>query len=138
MTKPGDSQTKKTMHELCKEFPDRTYRELELYRDYRAEWYRRAKEFDPGDSPLAVCIELVSTCNLRCSMCYTITEEFKNSVIGAQRMMPWPIVKSMIDEKLSPGKHTIQWNAEGISSGLYLIVWSDGIQHITQKIVLLK
>jgi len=33
MTKPGDSQTKKTMHELCKEFPDRTYRELELYRD---------------------------------------------------------------------------------------------------------
>ena len=33
MTKPGDSQTKKTMHELAKEFPDRTYRELELYRD---------------------------------------------------------------------------------------------------------
>ena len=24
---------KKTMHELCKEFPDKTYRELELYRD---------------------------------------------------------------------------------------------------------
>ena len=48
------------------------------------------------------------------------------------------LIKSMIDEKLSPGKHTIQWNAEGISSGLYLIVLSDGIQHITQKIVLLK
>jgi len=33
MTKPGDSQTKKTLHELAKEFPDKTYRELERYRD---------------------------------------------------------------------------------------------------------
>ena len=33
MTKPGDSQTKKTLHELAKEFPDKTYRELEKYRD---------------------------------------------------------------------------------------------------------
>ena len=33
MIKPGDSQTKKTMHELCKEFPDQSYRELEKYRD---------------------------------------------------------------------------------------------------------
>ena len=29
MTKPGDSQTKKTLHELAKEFPNKTYRELE-------------------------------------------------------------------------------------------------------------
>ena len=29
MTKPGDSQTKKTLHELAKEFPDKTYKELE-------------------------------------------------------------------------------------------------------------
>ena len=33
MTKPGDSQTKKTHHELAKEFPEKTYRELEKYRD---------------------------------------------------------------------------------------------------------
>ena len=33
MTKPGDSQTKKTIHELTKEFPEKTYRELEKYRD---------------------------------------------------------------------------------------------------------
>ena len=33
MTKPGDSQTKKTIHELAKEFPDKTYVELEKYRD---------------------------------------------------------------------------------------------------------
>ena len=33
MTKPGDSQTKKTIHELSKEFPEKTYKELEKYRD---------------------------------------------------------------------------------------------------------
>jgi hypothetical protein len=33
MTKPGDSQTKKTIHELAQEFPNKTYRELEKYRD---------------------------------------------------------------------------------------------------------
>ena len=33
MTKPGDSQTKKTIHELSREFPEKTYRELEKYRD---------------------------------------------------------------------------------------------------------
>ena len=33
MTKHGDSQTKKTLYELAKEFPNKTYRELEKYRD---------------------------------------------------------------------------------------------------------
>ena len=33
MTKPGDLQTKKTIHELVKEFPNKSYRELEIYRD---------------------------------------------------------------------------------------------------------
>jgi len=34
MTKPGDlPATKKTIHELAKEFPEKTYKELEKYRD---------------------------------------------------------------------------------------------------------
>jgi hypothetical protein len=33
MIKPGDSQTKKSIHELAKEFPEKTYRQLEIYRD---------------------------------------------------------------------------------------------------------
>ena len=33
MTKLGDLQTKKTIHELSKEFPDKTYRELEIYKE---------------------------------------------------------------------------------------------------------
>ena len=33
MTKLGDLQTRKTLHELAKEFPEKTYRELEKYRN---------------------------------------------------------------------------------------------------------
>ena len=33
MTKPGDLPTKKTLHELAKEFPNKTYTELEKYRN---------------------------------------------------------------------------------------------------------
>ena len=33
MIKPGDLRTKKTIHELVKEFPEKTYGELEKYRD---------------------------------------------------------------------------------------------------------
>tara|TARA_B100000749_G_scaffold96813_1_gene73900 strand:- start:541 stop:951 length:411 start_codon:yes stop_codon:yes gene_type:complete len=33
MTKPGDLLTKKTIHELVKEFPNKTYNELEKYRN---------------------------------------------------------------------------------------------------------
>ena len=33
MTKPGDSRTKKTIYELVKEFPNKTYNELEKYRN---------------------------------------------------------------------------------------------------------
>jgi len=33
MIKAGDLLTKKTIHELAKEFPNKTYRELEKYRD---------------------------------------------------------------------------------------------------------
>ena len=75
-----------------------TKEELEKYNEYRSEWYRRAKEFDPGEAPLAVCCELVSNCNLNCPMCYTITEEFQSSAVGSQRMLPWDIVKRVIDE----------------------------------------
>ena len=33
MTKPGDLQTKKTIQELSKEFPNKIYKELEKYRN---------------------------------------------------------------------------------------------------------
>lgn len=86
------------------------------YQFYRSEWYRRAKQFDPANGPLAVCCELVSTCNLGCSMCYTITDEFQDSVVGATRMLPWKIVKQVIDECAEIGVYSMLFSWRGEST----------------------
>ena len=86
------------------------------YEEYRNEWYRRAKEFDAGEIPLSINVELVSTCNLACTMCYTITDKFQNSIVGAQRMMPWKIVKSIIDEAAELGVCCISFSWRGEST----------------------
>jgi MoaA/NifB/PqqE/SkfB family radical SAM enzyme len=94
------------------QFP--TDEEKKHYHWYREEWYRRAKEYDPGDAPLAVCCELVSMCSLNCSICYTITDEFQMSVVGAQRILPWNIVKNIIDEcaELNVPSMLFSWRGE--------------------------
>jgi MoaA/NifB/PqqE/SkfB family radical SAM enzyme len=99
--------------------------DLKKYNHYREEWYRRAKEFDHGNAPLAVTIELVSTCNLGCTMCYTITEEFQSSVVGSTRMLPWPVVKNIIDECCEIGVYSILFSWRGESS-LYRYKNEDG------------
>jgi|GEM_PF-2719365 len=120
-----------------------TPEEKEHYARYRKEWYRRAKEFDPGTAPLAICCELVSTCNLGCSMCYTITEEFQASVVGAQRMLPWPIAKAVINEtaKLDVPSILFSWRGE---SSLYKskdengdwVTFTDVLQYARDKGIL--
>ena len=62
-------------------------RDMEKYKLYREEWHRRSDELDAGSFPLAVIAELVSTCNLKCEMCYTITPEFQEAIVGAQRIL---------------------------------------------------
>ena len=117
--------------------------ELKRYKHYREEWYRRAKEFDHGSAPLEVTIELVSTCNLGCSMCYTITEEFQSSVVGSTRMLPWPIVKNIIDECSEIGVYSLLFSWRGESS-LYryknkdgsLITFTDVLNYAVKKGIL--
>jgi len=99
---------------VCAQYP--TKEERARYERYRQEWYRRAKEFDPGEFPLAVGLELVSTCNLGCTMCYTITDEFQNSVVGAQRMLPWKHVIRVIDECAALGVCSILFSWRGEST----------------------
>ena len=91
-----------------------TQDEKNKYFAYRKEWHRRAKEFDYGENPLSINCELVSTCNLACTMCYTITDKFQNSVVGAQRMMPWKFVKKIIDEaaELKIPSMSFSWRGE--------------------------
>jgi radical SAM protein with 4Fe4S-binding SPASM domain len=66
------------------------------YRDYRSKWSELAQTQTVSEYPLLVDIELASVCNLRCPMCYTITDEFKQQVTTTR--MNWELYKKIIDE----------------------------------------
>jgi len=68
----------------------------EEYALYRKNWTDFAKEKIISDYPLLVDIELSSLCNLRCAMCYTITDDFKEKVNATR--MEWELYKKIIDE----------------------------------------
>lgn len=68
----------------------------EEYRQYRTYWSEYPRRQFIADYPLLVDLELSSICNLRCPMCYTITDEFKNKV-GAN-LMNFELFKKIIDE----------------------------------------
>ena len=50
------------------------------YKEYRSKWVKNAKNKIVDEYPLLVDIELSSICNLKCPMCYTITDGFKKKV----------------------------------------------------------
>jgi radical SAM protein with 4Fe4S-binding SPASM domain len=66
------------------------------YAKYRENWSNYPKKQIVSDYPLLVDIELSSLCNLKCPMCYTITEEFKKKVNTTR--MEWKLYKKIIDE----------------------------------------
>lgn len=68
----------------------------EGYREYRKNWSLLAKNHIVSDYPLLVDIELSSICNLRCPMCYTITEEFKSKV--NTKLMDYDLFTKIIDQ----------------------------------------
>jgi radical SAM protein with 4Fe4S-binding SPASM domain len=66
------------------------------YADYRRKWSEYALNQQVSDYPLLVDLELASICNLRCPMCYTISDEFKKSVNTTR--MDWDLYCRIIDE----------------------------------------
>lgn len=69
---------------------------IEEYTEYRNNWSRLPQQQIVSDYPLLVDIELSSLCNLKCPMCYTITDEFKKQVDVTR--MEWNLYKKIIDE----------------------------------------
>lgn len=133
----SDERKKRFADSLCI-----SKKEKEIYSWYRSEWYRRPKEFDPGPQPLSLICELVSTCNLACNMCYTITEKFQSSVVGAQRMLPWRDVMSIIDQaaKMKIPSILFSWRGE---STLYRVkhdgkiyTFADALKYARDKGIL--
>lgn len=68
----------------------------EEYKKYRSDWVKNAKEQIVSEWPLLVDIETSSVCNLRCPMCYTLTEEFKKKVNA--KLMDKELFYKIIDE----------------------------------------
>ncbi|MDB9718810.1 radical SAM protein [Candidatus Pelagibacter sp.] len=68
----------------------------EGYKDYRKKWVDYAKNQIVSDYPLLVDIELSSICNLKCPMCYTITDKF-GQMVNTKRM-DMELFKKIIDE----------------------------------------
>lgn len=66
------------------------------YKKYRSDWVKFAKEKIVSDYPLLVDLELASICNLKCPMCYTISDEFKR-LVNTKRM-EFDLYKKVIDE----------------------------------------
>ena len=66
------------------------------YRDYRKNWSEFAKNKTVSEYPLLVDAELASMCNLKCPMCYTITDEFKEKI--NVRLMDFELFKRIINE----------------------------------------
>lgn len=68
----------------------------EEYVDYRRNWTGYPKTKTVSEYPLLVDAELASICNLKCPMCYTITDEFKKKV--NVKFMDFGLFKKIVDE----------------------------------------
>lgn len=66
------------------------------YAEYRNLWVELPRTRKVRDYPLLIDLELASTCNLKCPMCYTITDEFKNKV--TKGFMDVGLFKRIVDE----------------------------------------
>lgn len=68
----------------------------EEYKEYRINWEEYPKKQFVSKYPLLVDIELASVCNLKCPMCYTISDEFKQKVNA--KLMDFKLFTKIIDE----------------------------------------
>jgi len=68
----------------------------EDYKIYRYNWVKYPNTKYLSEYPLLVDVELASICNLKCPMCYTITDEFKQKVNAT--LMDMNLYKKIVDE----------------------------------------
>jgi len=48
------------------------------------------------------------------------------------------LIETLLDKNLNPGNHSVQWNANGVTSGVYFVSFEEGGQREIQKVVLMK
>lgn len=83
----------------------------EAYAENRRQWSEYPRRQIVADHPLHVDIELASVCNLRCPMCYTITEGFKKQVNA--KLMDMDLFKRLVDQCADGGVYSIRLSLRG-------------------------
>lgn len=68
----------------------------EGYTEYRKNWEKYPENKFIPEYPLNLDLELSTVCNLKCPMCYTILDEFKENV--PVKFMDFDLFKKIIDE----------------------------------------
>ena len=90
---------------------NRGYGVEEDYRENRRQWEAYAKQQHVSEYPLHVDLELASVCNLRCPMCYTITQEFREKVDA--KIMDFDLFTKLVDECASGGVYSVRLSFRG-------------------------
>lgn len=83
------------------------------YAENRRLWNDLAKQQTVSHYPLHVDLELASICNLRCPMCYTITEDFRKQVNA--KLMDYGLFTRLVDECAGGGVYSIRLSLRGES-----------------------
>lgn len=83
------------------------------YAENRRQWTEFPRQQHLADYPLHVDIELASVCNLKCPMCYTITDEFKQKVNA--KLMDFNLYKKIVDECAKGNVYSIRLSLRGES-----------------------
>jgi sulfatase maturation enzyme AslB (radical SAM superfamily) len=81
------------------------------YLENRRQWTEYPQQRIVSDYPLHVDLELASICNLRCPMCYTITDDFKKRVDA--KLMDFDLFCRLIDECVTGGVYSIRLSFRG-------------------------
>ncbi|TAN58594.1 MAG: radical SAM/SPASM domain-containing protein [Rhodospirillales bacterium] len=81
------------------------------YAQNRRQWSEYPKKQFVSNYPLHVDLELASVCNLKCPMCYTITDEFKSHVNAT--LMDFELFKRLVDECAKGGVYSIRLSFRG-------------------------
>ena len=84
---------------------------LGAYLMNRFRWYFYPKMRYAARFPNHVDIETSSACDMRCPMCYTITDEFKQLV--KPRIMKFDLFKKIVDECAANGVYSIRVSLRG-------------------------
>lgn len=92
---------------------NRGYGVEEDYAANRKRWSEYPKAQLVSDYPLHVDLELASICNLRCPMCYTISEEFRHKVNA--KLMDYELFTRLVDECAAGGVYSIRLSFRGES-----------------------